>query len=49
MKKALQAEHAALRAKGIDPRLAIVRIGARGDDLAYERGALKRFGGKKFC
>ena len=45
MKEALQAEHAALRAKGIDPKLAIVRVGARGDDLAYERGALKRFAG----
>ena len=27
---------------GIKPKLAIVRVGARGDDLAYERGALKR-------
>ena len=45
MKEALQAEHAALRAKGIEPKLAIVRVGARGDDLAYERGALKRFEG----
>ncbi len=27
---------------GINPKLAIVRVGARGDDLAYERGALKR-------
>ena len=30
---------------GVDPKLAIVRVGARGDDLAYERGALKRFAG----
>ena len=28
--------------EGIHPKLAIVRVGARGDDLAYERGALKR-------
>lgn len=28
--------------EGITPKLAIVRVGARGDDLAYERGALKR-------
>ena len=28
--------------EGINPKLAIVRVGARGDDLAYERGALKR-------
>lgn len=26
----------------INPKLALVRVGARGDDLAYERGALKR-------
>jgi methylenetetrahydrofolate dehydrogenase (NADP+) / methenyltetrahydrofolate cyclohydrolase len=28
--------------EGIIPKLAIVRVGARADDLAYERGALKR-------
>ena len=27
---------------GITPKLAIVRVGERGDDLAYERGATKR-------
>lgn len=32
----------ALKAKGIAPKLKIVRIGAREDDLAYERGALTR-------
>lgn len=32
----------ALRAAGAAPRLAIVRVGAREDDLSYERGALKR-------
>ncbi len=31
-----------LQGKGITPKLAIVRVGARPDDLAYERGALKR-------
>lgn len=31
-----------LRAKGIDPCLAIVRVGERPDDLSYERGATKR-------
>jgi methylenetetrahydrofolate dehydrogenase (NADP+)/methenyltetrahydrofolate cyclohydrolase len=36
---------AALRAKGITPTLAVVRLGARPDDLAYERGVLKRFEG----
>lgn len=32
-----------LKGKGISPKLAILRIGAREDDLAYERGVLKRF------
>lgn len=32
----------ALREAGIVPTLAIVRVGAREDDLSYERGALKR-------
>ncbi len=31
-----------LRAKGIDPTLAILRVGERPDDLAYEKGAMKR-------
>ena len=33
---------AALKGRGIDPVLAIVRIGARPDDLSYERTAIKR-------
>ena len=33
---------AALKDRGIDPVLAIVRIGARPDDLSYERTAIKR-------
>lgn len=28
--------------EGINPKLAILRVGAKGNDLAYERGALKR-------
>lgn len=32
-----------LKSKGITPRLAILRVGQREDDLAYERGLLKRF------
>lgn len=44
--KALTAELAeraqALRAAGVVPTLAIVRVGEREDDLSYERGALKR-------
>ena len=35
---------AALKEKGIVPSLAIVRLGQRDDDIAYERGALKRCG-----
>jgi len=31
-----------LKEKGITPKLAILRVGARGDDLAYEKGALSR-------
>ncbi|MBQ9188289.1 MAG: bifunctional 5,10-methylenetetrahydrofolate dehydrogenase/5,10-methenyltetrahydrofolate cyclohydrolase [Clostridia bacterium] len=36
------AEAAALRETGIVPTLAILRVGARSDDLSYERGATKR-------
>lgn len=36
------AKAAALRERGVVPTLAIVRAGAREDDLAYERGAVKR-------
>ena len=32
-----------LKGKGVNPKLAILRVGAREDDLAYERGVLKRF------
>jgi len=31
-----------LKANGINPTLAILRVGERGDDIAYERGAIKR-------
>ena len=41
MREALLAEREVLR--GPTPRLAVVRVGAREDDLAYERGLLKRF------
>jgi methylenetetrahydrofolate dehydrogenase (NADP+)/methenyltetrahydrofolate cyclohydrolase len=42
MKEKMQADIKALNAKGVEPKLAIVRLGEREDDLAYERGALKR-------
>lgn len=38
----LRQETASLKARGISPCLAIVRVGEREDDLAYERGAVKR-------
>lgn len=38
----LSRRSAALRDKGVAPCLAIVRLGARDDDLAYERAAMKR-------
>ncbi len=37
----------ALAADGIIPRLAVVRVGDRQDDVAYEKGILKRFGDVK--
>ena len=33
MKEGLQAEHAELRRRGVDPKLAIVRVGARGKKI----------------
>ena len=38
----MQAEIAQLKTKGVSPTLAILRIGERGDDISYERGAMKR-------
>lgn len=42
MKEKMLKEVEELKAKGINPCLAIVRLGLRPDDLAYERGAIKR-------
>lgn len=42
MKEDLINEVNRLKEQGIVPNLTIVRVGARPDDLAYERGALKR-------
>ncbi len=42
MKESLVQEVEALKAKGITPCLAVIRVGERPDDLAYERGAKKR-------
>jgi methylenetetrahydrofolate dehydrogenase (NADP+)/methenyltetrahydrofolate cyclohydrolase len=38
----LQSEVTALKETGIVPALAIIRVGERGDDIAYEKGAAKR-------
>ncbi len=42
LSETVAAEAAALKAEGILPTLAILRVGARDDDLSYERGAVKR-------
>lgn len=42
MKVKLQQQVMELKEAGITPQLAIVRVGARPDDLSYERGAKKR-------
>lgn len=39
----LSVETARLKEAGVVPTLAVLRVGAREDDLAYERGILKRF------
>ena len=44
MNEANAARCAALKAKGITPTLAVVRVGAREDDLSYEKGVLARCG-----
>ena len=41
--ESLAPEVEALKAKGKVPTLAVIRVGAREDDLAYERGLTKRF------
>ena len=42
LSEATAADAAALRERGVIPTLAIFRVGARDDDLAYERSAMKR-------
>ena len=44
MNEANAARCAAMREKGIVPTLAVVRVGARPDDLSYEKGVLTRCG-----
>ncbi len=45
MKERLTAQVARLEQAGVHPKMAIVRCGARPDDLSYEAGAIKRFHG----
>ncbi|SMC38598.1 methylenetetrahydrofolate dehydrogenase (NADP+) / methenyltetrahydrofolate cyclohydrolase [Oscillospiraceae bacterium] len=45
--ESLKATIADLEGKGIVPTLAVVRVGAREDDLAYERGIKKKFSDMK--
>ena len=42
MNERLQARVAALKEKGVTPKLAIVRCGANPSDLSYEKGAESR-------
>ena len=42
LSETVAAEAAALKEAGVVPTLAILRVGQRDDDLAYERGAMKR-------
>jgi methylenetetrahydrofolate dehydrogenase (NADP+)/methenyltetrahydrofolate cyclohydrolase len=44
MENGLRQEILALKAEGIEPALATVRIGDREDDIAYERGVIKKCG-----
>lgn len=44
LKEKMIADVEDLKARGIVPTLAIVRVGERGDDIAYEKGAMKRCG-----
>ena len=41
IKEELKAEVSGLKAKGITPKLAIIRVGDDPSDMAYERGAIK--------
>ena len=42
MNEKLQARVAALKEKGVSPKLAIVRCGENPSDLSYEKGATSR-------
>ena len=42
MKEEMIKKVSELKAQGISPKLAILRVGSRPDDLAYEKGAVKK-------
>ena len=42
MTECFRQEAEILKEQGVQPTLAIVRVGERADDLSYERGAMKR-------
>ena len=42
MKEDLIRQTEELKSRGVEPTLCILRVGARPDDLSYERGAKKR-------
>lgn len=42
LNETIQADVTALLSRGVTPTLAILRVGDKPDDLAYERGAMKR-------
>lgn len=42
MNEKIKANVAVLKEKGISPKLGIIRVGEREDDISYERGATKR-------
>lgn len=42
LKDRITADSESLCARGVIPTLAILRVGARGDEVSYERGAVKR-------
>ena len=42
MNEKIKASVAVLKEKGISPKLGIIRVGEREDDISYERGATKR-------
>lgn len=45
MLETLQERIEELKNRGVEPKLAVVRVGAREEDLSYERGIYKRFTG----